>query len=146
LVWALYLKGLSGIMLGQLAQIGIDLLRDIEAAARPWLPIVVGLVILFIADKVFHKRISELFTGLAREVRQVAAMKTNALSLNLVGAIGLFVFIIVFHNGITELILETIQGLHSAANENGDYILMASMFLLAIYFLTSIHLGKYHRD
>ncbi len=119
----------------------VDFLTDIRLALQPFLAVIVGLTILGFADRLFHARITELFHGIAAEVRAVVKSKSRLEPINLLG--GLFLFMIVLLLAASEISTIIFKETKPLIVDL-PIILLCCGFLLGIYFICCVGFcGKY---
>jgi hypothetical protein len=127
-------------------QVGIDILQDIQTAMRPYWSILILLGIVYLADMLFHRSIKDLMRGIIEELAGLLKTRASPMSLNALG--GVFIFIIVLGNSTTELfdrIFGPLQKTPEMLEMPISVVVVASCFVLAIYFILSVALTKIPR-
>lgn len=110
---------------------------EFRLALKPFLPVIVGLIILGIADRLFHKRVTELFRGIAKEIKSVIRWRNIVESLNLLGGVLLFLIILLIAAAeLTTIIFSAPQ----IGSVDARMALICCVFFLGLYFILCVAL------
>jgi hypothetical protein len=123
-----------------------EIWSDFYAAFKPYWPIVVLLLLLCLADRLFHKTIKELMAGIIEEIKGILNVKRISLnSINLLGGIVVFLLILIGVAGKEVAHVMRLYSQHGLEGREQNTVLFFSAFLIGLYFIISVALCGFAR-